>query len=393
MAKKALVLSLYRSLLRASSIYDRQPQYKLLLNFLESFHDKARILKANSHEFKRMHEIWSLAFSGGWFYRPFVSFRQLVKNQFRKNASIAEEGVIGAEIDLAFRFLRDLNKRTLGQTRTLAQTHTQEKTGTVMSSMMSSGMPPMMRPLAAPTQNCLLIHHPSLNFFGDDKVFQRAVLLLYYHAPSNPLRSRRRKEDMEGQEQEKTEKRTKREKEAIKLSQQHEGEVTERKEKKERDHNVSMGLIINRPYPKPSHPNYENFDPEQFYLGGPVDQDVICFLHPFEFVKNAQRIADGLYKDGDLSHVNELIRRGVIDGRQIKFFAGHCVWDIGQLASECENNCWFISQPTISHSTSRPGAVPLTQPSSSTLLLELALAQTKKKISAGSRNGKKTVGR
>lgn len=114
------------------------------------------------------------------------------------------------------------------------------------------------------------------------------------------------------------------------------------------DHNESegsFGIIMNKPLNvrlKEIVDVFHDFD-APVYLGGPVAEDQIFFLHTLgDLIPDSFKIMDGLYWGGDAETLNKLIFNGIVDKNNIRFFLGYSGWDAGQLGRELERNSWVV---------------------------------------------------
>ena len=83
------------------------------------------------------------------------------------------------------------------------------------------------------------------------------------------------------------------------------------------------------------------------YLGGPVHQEKLFFIHSFEnvIIPNSIEIKEGLFFDGDFDTIKSLLLNNPsIINKQIKFFLGYAGWSKGQLNEEIAQNSWLIGQ-------------------------------------------------
>lgn len=109
--------------------------------------------------------------------------------------------------------------------------------------------------------------------------------------------------------------------------------------------NTHMGFILNQKSGMKLNEALEGFENADLdlYLGGPVEPDVVHFIHTFRSVKNSCKIADNLYLDGDLDQIRKYIQKGIANSNNIKFFLGHSGWSQGQLTEEINNNSWLVA--------------------------------------------------
>ncbi len=111
------------------------------------------------------------------------------------------------------------------------------------------------------------------------------------------------------------------------------------------DENGSTGYVLNNYVSKPlSHFLNTDIDFEaSISLGGPVASNRLYFIHSLgEQIPNSYPLIDDIYWGGDLEVVIELIKIGILQTSQIKFFIGYAGWDKGQLERELEHEYWLV---------------------------------------------------
>ena len=113
------------------------------------------------------------------------------------------------------------------------------------------------------------------------------------------------------------------------------------------EHNAegSFGFVLN----KPSHAkiadvmeSMKDFD-AQVYVGGPVQQDTLHYIHRVQTLEDAIEIGDGIYWGGNFEHLNSLLNSKQIAAHDLKFFLGYSGWSEGQLEEELQANSWIVS--------------------------------------------------
>ncbi|MFY0627398.1 MAG: YqgE/AlgH family protein [Reichenbachiella sp.] len=111
------------------------------------------------------------------------------------------------------------------------------------------------------------------------------------------------------------------------------------------DENGSFGYVLNQV----SQVVFEDLvkDIEKFkekiFIGGPVQQDTLHFLHRSE--NNAiggEPIAEDIIWGGDYNYLLELIKTEKIDAKNFKFFVGYSGWSAGQLEEELAVKSWIV---------------------------------------------------
>lgn len=79
------------------------------------------------------------------------------------------------------------------------------------------------------------------------------------------------------------------------------------------------------------------------YLGGPVESNVLFFLHrAYDKILSGTSVTDEIYWGGDFERIVELINNGDLRPDEIKFFLGYSGWSFGQLDNEIEQNSWAV---------------------------------------------------
>jgi putative transcriptional regulator len=78
------------------------------------------------------------------------------------------------------------------------------------------------------------------------------------------------------------------------------------------------------------------------YVGGPVQQDTLHFIHRNSTVDNAVEIAPNVYWGGDFETLVTKVDTSQIPGNDIRFFLGYSGWGPGQLDAELEQDSWIV---------------------------------------------------
>ncbi len=106
----------------------------------------------------------------------------------------------------------------------------------------------------------------------------------------------------------------------------------------------TMGFVINSPsnikvcdaikdFPKVDLP---------VFLGGPVDNDIIFYIHTLEKeIPNSTKIRSGIFWGGDFSSVQQLAKENKLNNNNIRFFMGYAGWGPSQIREEMKKNSWF----------------------------------------------------
>lgn len=107
----------------------------------------------------------------------------------------------------------------------------------------------------------------------------------------------------------------------------------------------SVGFILNKPSNSAVSELLEginSFDLPVF-IGGPVEQDTLHFIHRYESLEGATEIGDGIYWGGDFERLLFLLESKQLLPEDIKLFLGYSGWAAGQLDEELAIDSWIIS--------------------------------------------------
>lgn len=113
----------------------------------------------------------------------------------------------------------------------------------------------------------------------------------------------------------------------------------------------AVGFVLNQPTSFSFNDIVEDFPdfPAPVYLGGPVENQILHFLHTIPDLKGSYRVADGIYWGGNLNQLKILIQNRAIEPSDIRFFIGYSGWGAQQLDNEVAQKNWIIAPST--HST------------------------------------------
>jgi putative transcriptional regulator len=107
----------------------------------------------------------------------------------------------------------------------------------------------------------------------------------------------------------------------------------------------SVGFILNKP--SESHVSEVMDDlrgmDAQIYIGGPVQQDTLHFIHRYGDLEDAIELENGIYWGGNFEQLLTLIDNQKLSVTEIKFFLGYSGWSPDQLQEELTLNSWIVS--------------------------------------------------
>jgi putative transcriptional regulator len=106
----------------------------------------------------------------------------------------------------------------------------------------------------------------------------------------------------------------------------------------------SFGFVVNKPSIIKINEVMEDVRSieETVYIGGPVQQDTLHFLHRNTNVNNAVRIRDEIYWGGEFENLLAQLDTAAIKSGDVRFYLGYSGWGKGQLESELQEDSWIV---------------------------------------------------
>jgi len=79
------------------------------------------------------------------------------------------------------------------------------------------------------------------------------------------------------------------------------------------------------------------------FIGGPVQQDTLHYVHRLADLPDAIPVADGIFWGGSFEQLMAWIDIGRVTATDIRFFLGYSGWSPGQLDEEMVAKSWIVS--------------------------------------------------
>ncbi len=78
------------------------------------------------------------------------------------------------------------------------------------------------------------------------------------------------------------------------------------------------------------------------FVGGPVQQDTLHFLHRNTHIENAVKICEDVYWGGDFESLVNGIDTAETRASDVRFYLGYSGWSPGQLDAELKEDTWIV---------------------------------------------------
>lgn len=109
----------------------------------------------------------------------------------------------------------------------------------------------------------------------------------------------------------------------------------------------SIGFILNKSIDMTVNElvaEFPVFEAEVFY-GGPVQTDTLHYVHNIgELLDESVKVSPGVWWGGDFEQLKFLIKSGLLEPHNIRFFVGYAGWSGGQLDEEMRGGSWVSAE-------------------------------------------------
>ncbi|MFC2117852.1 YqgE/AlgH family protein [Bacteroidota bacterium] len=115
----------------------------------------------------------------------------------------------------------------------------------------------------------------------------------------------------------------------------------------EHNEDGSIGFVLNNPIDFSLDEILKNFPDFEanISLGGPVSTSTVHFIHSLgKLIPDGQQVSGNIQWGGDFDEITTMIKAGLINKNQIRFFVGYSSWYPDQLNKEISENSWVVSE-------------------------------------------------
>lgn len=112
----------------------------------------------------------------------------------------------------------------------------------------------------------------------------------------------------------------------------------------------TIGYVFNKFFPR----NFNELEefrhsiPVQLYEGGPVQTDMLYFMHRrSDLVEEGELVARNVYMGGEFKKAVQLLNNGQLSVDDVRLFIGYCGWDVNELEAEIIEGSWQLTEATV----------------------------------------------
>jgi putative transcriptional regulator len=114
----------------------------------------------------------------------------------------------------------------------------------------------------------------------------------------------------------------------------------------EHNNEGSIGFVLNKPVNMKIEEIINDFPAFDGFIsiGGPVNTNTIHYIHTMgDLIPNSVPVNGNIYWGGDFDTLKGMIKQGMVNKDQIKFFLGYSGWMPNQLDDELSQNSWLVT--------------------------------------------------
>lgn len=109
----------------------------------------------------------------------------------------------------------------------------------------------------------------------------------------------------------------------------------------------SLGFVLNKSLDMNIADVIDEFPQVEFpvSLGGPVSTNTVHYLHTLgDAIPESVHIREGIFWGGDFDVMRDLVRGGIANNENLRFFLGYSGWSEDQLKGELDMNAWLVGE-------------------------------------------------
>lgn len=108
----------------------------------------------------------------------------------------------------------------------------------------------------------------------------------------------------------------------------------------------TIGYVFNQLLPRTFNEleEFKHSIPVPLYAGGPVQTDMLYFMHcrP-DLIADGQQVAGNVYIGGDFKKAVQLLNNGELSIMEARLYIGYCGWDVNELEDEIKEGSWLLT--------------------------------------------------
>ena len=120
----------------------------------------------------------------------------------------------------------------------------------------------------------------------------------------------------------------------------------------------AMGFVVNQKFSRNLNAleEFKNVQPFPIYVGGPVDQEHLYFIHRRpDLIEDGEPVTDTIFLGGNFKSAVKNIDNHTLTEKDCRIFIGYCGWNYGELEGEIAEGSWEVLEIGDPFSVARKG--------------------------------------
>lgn len=112
----------------------------------------------------------------------------------------------------------------------------------------------------------------------------------------------------------------------------------------------TIGYVFNQRFPRKFNEleEFKHSIPVPLYKGGPVQTDMLYFMHRRpDLIPNGEPVTGNVCMGGDFKTAVQLLNNAQLKSGDVRLYIGYCGWDANELEAEIKEGSWQLTNATV----------------------------------------------
>jgi putative transcriptional regulator len=112
----------------------------------------------------------------------------------------------------------------------------------------------------------------------------------------------------------------------------------------------TIGYVFNKPFPRNFNEleEFKHSVPVPLYAGGPVQTDMLYFMHRRpDLIEKGEPVAGDVLMGSDFKKAVQLLNNAQLSVDDMRLFIGYCGWDANELEAEITEGSWQVTHAAV----------------------------------------------
>jgi putative transcriptional regulator len=112
----------------------------------------------------------------------------------------------------------------------------------------------------------------------------------------------------------------------------------------------TIGYVFNKLFPRNFNEleEFKHSVPVTLYAGGPVQTDMLYFMHRRpDLIEKGEPVSGNVFIGGDFKEAVQLLNNAQLSVDDVRLFIGYCGWDANELEAEISEGSWQMTNAAV----------------------------------------------